>query len=182
MNKTAIIFNSKTGFTQKYALWIAEETNATPIGFKECTKKRVKEILSEYDTVIFGSRLHAGIIEGLSKAKRLFGGEKNRFIIFTTGAAPTDAPETEDILKKVWEQNMTAEERSRIPHFYMQAGLCYEKMPFIDKIMMKGLASMLKKKKGKDEKDAAMAKAIESSFDISDRKYITPLKEYLKNQ
>lgn len=182
MSKTAIIFNSKTGFTQKYALWIAEETNATPIGFKECTKKRVKEILSEYDTVIFGSRLHAGIIEGLSKAKRLFGGEKNRFMIFTTGAAPADAPETEDILKKVWEQNLTDEERGRIPHFYMQAGLCYEKMPFIDKIMMKGLASMLKKKKDKNEKDAALAKAIESSFDISDRKYITPLTEYLKNQ
>lgn len=182
MSKTAVIFNSKTGFTQKYALWIAEETNATAIGFNECTKKRVKEILSEYDTVIFGSRLHAGIIEGLSKAKRLFGTEKNRFIIFITGAAPADAPKTEDTLKKVWEQNLTAEERGRIPHFYMQAGLCYEKMPFIDKIMMKGLASMLKKKKDKDEKAAAMAKVIESSFDISDRKYITPLTEYLKNQ
>lgn len=182
MSKTAIIFNSKTGFTQKYALWIAEETKAAPIDFKECTKKRVKEILSEYDTVIFGSRLHAGIIEGLSKAKRLFGTGKNRFIVFATGAAPADAPETEDILKKIWEQNLTAEERDRIPHFYMQAGLCYEKMPFIDRIMMKGLASMLKKKKDKDENDAAMAKAIESSFDISDRKYITPLVDYLKNQ
>ncbi|MBD5115355.1 MAG: hypothetical protein HDT46_09210 [Ruminococcaceae bacterium] len=180
MNKTAVIFNSKTGFTEKYALWIAEETKATPISFKECTKKRVNEILSEYDTVIFGSRLHAGIIENLSKAKKLFGTGKNRFIIFTTGAAPADTPETKDTLKKVWEQNLTAEEREQIPHFYMQGGLCYEKMPFIDKIMMKGFVSMLKKKKDKDGLEAGMAKAVESSFDISDKKYIMPLVDYLK--
>ena len=40
---------------------------------------------------------------------------------------------------------------------------------------------MLKKKNGIDGYDADMAKAIESSFDISERKHIMPLVDYLKN-
>ena len=59
---------------------------------------------------------------------------------------------------------------------------CLTKAVFIDKIMMKGFASMLKKKNGIDGYDADMAKAIESSFDISERKHIMPLVDYLKNQ
>lgn len=39
MNKAAIIYNSKTGFTEKYAHWLAEEINAKTIAFKECNKK-----------------------------------------------------------------------------------------------------------------------------------------------
>lgn len=181
MNKTAIIFNSVTGFTERYALWLAEETEAIAVSFKKCTKKRAAEILREYDTVIFGSRLHAGFIQGLPKAKKLFNTDKNRFIVFATGASPCGAAETEKLLQKMWEQNFSGNELETIPHFYMQAGLCYEKMPFIDKLMMKGFSSMLKKKKQKDEYEAEMAKAVQSSFDISDKKYIMPLAEYLKS-
>lgn len=178
MNKTAVIFHSKTGFTQKYARWISEEINADMISLKNCDKKRAEEILREYDNIIFGSRLKAGLIEKLPKAKKLFSGGK-RFIIFTTGASPSEAKETEATLKKMWEQNLSAEELERIPHFYMQAGLCYEKMPFFEKTMMKAFTSMMKKKKD-GEAGSEAGSALESSYDISDRKYIRPLTEYLK--
>lgn len=177
MNKTAVIFHSKTGFTQKYARWISEEINADMISLKNCDKKRAEEILREYDNIIFGSRLKAGLIEKLPKAKKLFGGGK-RFIIFTTGASPSEAKETEATLKKMWEQNLSAEELERIPHFYMQAGLCYEKMPFFEKTMMKAFTSMMKKKKDGGIGSEAES-ALESSYDISDKKYIKPLTEYI---
>ena len=180
MKKTAIIYNSKTGFTEKYALWLAEETKAEAIRFKECTKKRVTEILREYDTIVFGSRLHAGLIEGLSKAKKMFDREGKRFVVFATGASPADAHETREILEKIWERNFSEEELGRIAHFYLQAGLCYERMSFVDKFMMKGFAAMLRKKKAEEGYEAEMAEAMARSFDISDRGFIMPLAEYLK--
>lgn len=179
MNKTAIVYFSKTGFTEKYARWIAEEIGADLIKFKECNKKRTAEILNTCDNIVFGSRLKAGMIEGLSKAKKMFSTDKNRFLLFTTGASP-DCDEAKETLKKMWEKNLTADELQKIPHFYLQAGLCYEKMPFTERAMMNALKSMLKKGKSINGIDEGMAKALESSFDISDKKYIMPIVEWLK--
>lgn len=179
MSKTAIIYLSKTGFTEKYAKWIAEETGSELISFKDCTKKRAFEISNTYDKAVFGSRLKAGMIEGLPKAKKMFGTGKNRFFIFTTGATP-DCDEAQETLKKMWEKNLTPEELGTIPHFYLQAGLCYEKMPFMEKAMMNALKSMLKKNKSVEGIDEGMAKALEHSFDISDKKYILPVVEKIK--
>lgn len=180
MNKTAVIYLSKTGFTEKYAGWIALETGAKAISFRECTKNRLSEILNTYDVIVFGSRLVGGMIEGLPKAKKMFFNNKNRFLVFTTGASP-DCDETQETLKKMWEKNLTAEELEKIPHFYMQSGLCYEKMPFMERTMMNALKSVLKKKKSVEGIDEGMAKTIENSFDASDKKYIMPLAELLKN-
>lgn len=178
MTKTAIIYLSKTGFTERYAKWIAEETGADAISFKECTKKRAAEIVKGYDTVVFGSRLKAGTIEGLPKAKKMFVADKNRFLVFVTGASP-DIGETQETLKKMWEKNFTSGELEKIPHFYLQAGLCYEKMPFFERMMMNALKSMLKKK-SVEGIDAGTAEVIASSFDASDKKYISPIVKRLK--
>lgn len=180
MSKTAIIYLSKTGFTKKYAQWIAEETEADTVSFKECNKKRAAEILNTCENIVFGSRLKGGMIEGLPKAKKMFFDTgKNRFLLFTTGAS-SECDETKETLKKMWEKNLTADELRKIPHFYLQAGLCYEKMPFTEKMMMNALKSMLKKKKSVEGIDGEMAKALESSFDISDKKYILPIVNLLK--
>ncbi len=61
----------------------------------------------------------------------------------------------------------------------MQSGLCYEKMPFGDKLMMKVFASMVKRKKEKSEYETAMAQALGSSYDLSSKEYIKPLVSYV---
>ena len=66
------------------------------------------------------------------------------------------------ILFFMWSQNLSAEELEKIPHFYMPAGLCYEKMSFPDKLMMKTAAAFMKrsvkKKQEKTEMDLAVGK------------------------
>ncbi len=68
-----------------------------------------------------------------------------------------------------------------IPHFYMQSGLCYEKMGFFDKTLMKMLSKMLSSKKDKSDSEGGTTIAISKSHDISSKDYIMPLVNYIKN-
>ena len=47
-------------------------------------------------------------------------------------------------------------------------------------MMMKMFIKTLKAKKDKTEEDEIMIKMISSSYDISDKKYIEPILQYLK--
>lgn len=173
-NKIIVIYKSSTGFTKKYAEMIAEEVECTLADYKTISAKT----LSEYDTVVFGSRAHAGMIDGYKKVKEMFQKSKARkFVLFVTGATPNAA---EDVIAEFWKQNLTADELSDIPHFYMQSGLCYEKMSFGDKLMMKAAAVMMKNKKNKSSADEEFERAIATSYDISSKAYIEPLVSFLK--
>ena len=83
------------------------------------------------------------------------------------------------MINRLWEDNLTEEERTALPHFYMPAGLCYEKMNLPDRILMKGLSVMMKRKKDKTAKDMELAQRISASFDISSEKYVYPLLDYI---
>lgn len=174
-NKIIVIYKSSTGFTKKYAEMIAEELHCPLADYKSVTEK----MLSEYDIIIFGSRAHAGMIDGYQKMKKMFQKSNvDKIILFVTGASPNAA---EDIIAAFWKQNLTADELLKIPHFYMQGGLCYEKMNFTDKLMIKVFAAMLKKKKDKTSYEKEFEQAVAGSYDISSREYIEPLISYIRN-
>ena len=162
----AVIYQSKYGATKRYAEWIAEDLNceAVPYGTKA----------ADYDLIIFCSYVHAGFIHRLKIMKSSF---SDKLIVATTGATPAAA---ENVINKIWTENLTAEELKSIPHFYPQAGLNYEKMKFFDRTLMKLVAKMLDGKEGKDEVETGAVQAMQSSHDISSREYITPLVEYVK--
>lgn len=174
MNKQILVtYKSVTGFTKQYAQWIAKELDCEVMDLKEVSAKT----MSEYDTIIFGGRFHAGFVDGLKKAKELFEeSNAHRLIVFATGATPNTAA---DMIEEAWKNNFTPDELERIPHFYMQSGLRYEKMPFGDKLMMKVFAAMVKRKKEKSEYEKAMEQALCSSYDLSSREYIKPLVSYV---
>ena len=176
--KILVCYKSVTGFTKKYAEMIAEELDCTLMDFKEVTV----ETVSQYDTVIFGGRCYAGAIDGLKKAKEIIAeGDVRNFAVFAVGATPNIAEET---IQEAWRRNLTCDELRSIPHFYMQGGLRYEKMPLHEKLMMKAFASVMKskikRKKDKTEEDQEFIRTISSSYDISDKEYIKPLVSFLK--
>lgn len=168
-----IIYNSHTGFTQRYAGLIGKELDC-PV----CPLGDIPTDLSQYNTVVFGSRLRAGSFDGWKKVQKLLvrrGAKK--LAVFATGAMPNEA---EGQIQKVWARNLTMEEQKTIPHFYLQAGLCYEKLGGVDRAMMKLAAWAMTRKKAKTEEDKAFQNAISSSYDISNPKYIQPIISYLK--
>ena len=56
--KTIVIYNSQTGFTKRYAEWIAEETGADCLALSAAKKKD----LAIYEAIIFGSWACGGSI------------------------------------------------------------------------------------------------------------------------
>ncbi len=172
-SRVLIVYKSVTGFTREYAQMVAQEVNGMLIDLKRVTA----ETMSDFDTVVFGGRLHAGTIEGLKKAKKIFEKSKaSRFLVYATGAAPKDATE---VIEKMWQTNFIPEELRKIPHFYFPGGLRYEKMPAMDRLMMKAFASIMKRQKGKKEGQEEFVAAISGSYDISSEEYIAPLLEAL---
>ena len=171
--KALIIYKSKTGFTKWYAEIISKEVNGNLMDFKEVTA----EIMSGYDVVVYGGGLYAGMINGYKKAKEMF--EKssaNRFILFATGGTPNKSTKEID---EIWKNNLSEEELESIPHFYMQGGICYEKMSFLNRTIMKMMSRVLDKKKNKDSAEEGFAQAIKSSYDIKAKEYAEPLIKYL---
>lgn len=172
-NNIIVLYNSWTGFTQRYAELLGKELDCPVHPLADAPAD-----LSPYDAVVFGSRLHAGIFDGWKKTRKLLTrrGAK-QLVVFATGAMPNEA---ERQIQTMWEQNLILSEREEIPHFYLQAGLCYERMGGVDRAMMKFAAWAMTRKKAKTAEDQAFQDAIRQSYDISDPRYIQPLVSCLR--
>lgn len=170
--KTIVIYNSQTGFTKRYARWIAEETKADCLAFSEAKKKN----LDAYEAIIFGGWACAG---GISKLKwfknNLDKWNGKKLIVFCVGGSPMDSPDVEPALKR----NFNDSEHKKVNVFYCPGGFNYEKMSASSKLMMKFFLKTLKAKKNKTKEEEEMIKMISSSYDISDKKYIEPILECL---
>ena len=101
--------------------------------------------LGSYDTVIFASWIHAGKIQQLPwfLSQSLKAATK---IVLVTGAAPPDNEET----RRTLEANFKDCRQEEYKVFYLQSGLCYEKMGWKDRLMMKVFSKMLDRMKEKD--------------------------------
>lgn len=169
--KILLIYKSKTGFTEKYAYWIMEEI--------KCDIEKISTIqnidFKRYDLIIYGSRIHAGRIDGLNKIKKL--NLENKLVLFVTGATPKETAS----IQEVWKNNLSEKELKNIKRFYIPAGLNYEKMGFLDKTMMKIASIILEKKKDKSKEDIGMQNSIKRSYDISNKSRIQPLVDYIKS-
>lgn len=172
MKKGIVIYNSKTGFTERYAKWICEELGYQMVPYKE----RDKADLSQYEIVIYGGWSHAGSIKGFKWLKeKLPALAGKRIMVYATGATPPDSPE----VKKSLEMNLkdlTAAQREKIKMFYFHGGLSYEKMGTMDRMLMKMFRKMLKKTQGESE----AYNMVSHSFDCSSKEQIKPLLEYAR--
>ena len=77
-----MIYKSISGFTKKYAEWIAEELKADLLEYKNTNIDQLRI----YDLIIFGGSLHAVGISGVNIIKKnLHILTDKKIIIFTTG-------------------------------------------------------------------------------------------------
>ena len=166
--KTVVIYNSQTGFTKRYAKWIAEAAGADCLTLTEAKKNS----LSEYETIVFGSWACAGGISKLSWFKsNMDNWPDKKLIVFCVGGSPIDSPEIDPALKR----NFSESERRKVSVFYCPGGFNYEKMSAPSKLMMKMFVKSLKAKRNKTRDEEEMIKMISSSYDISDKKYVEPI-------
>jgi len=173
--KALVIYTSQTGFTKRYAEWIAKRLQADLLDVHDAKKKK-KEFFDTYDAIIYGGWLMAGKVAQskwfLGKASSW---KEKKLAVYVVGASPVDAPDVETCMTKM----MNDEQRGYICAFYCQGGLDYDKMNKPSKMAMKMLISILNKKKDPTEKDKAMVEMISHSYDISDEKFIEPIVKYV---
>lgn len=166
--KTAVIYNSQTGFTKKYAQWISEAAGADC--FELGTAKG--QDFGTYDAIVFGGWACAGRISKISWFKSNIDKWSGKILIaFCTGGSPAESPEIETFLSS----NFSEAQWKMVHVFYCPGGFNYEKMSTGSKLMMKMFQKMVSAKKDKTEADIEMLKMISHSYDISDKKYIEPI-------
>lgn len=167
-----IIYRSKTGFTQKYALWLADALKCEAVPVEAADQVD----LSEYDVIVFGSSLRGGSVEGVSWYREHILGLEKKNVIFVTGAMPPSFPET----TKALEQSFTREERRQMNLYYLQGGLDYEKLGLGDKLMLQMFRKIQKNKKNRTEEERSFLELIQKSFDHTDRTNLEPMLNYLQ--
>ena len=174
--KTLVVYTSQTGFTKKYAGWIAEEMNADIYDLND-VKKKNDVFFDGYDAIVYAGWLCA---ERVVKIKwfqdKAVNWKNKRLAVVAVGGSPNDNPDLEKFMKTI----LTDEQSGYIKAFYCQGGFNYEKMNAPSRMAMKMFVSTLKKKP--DEKTRQMAEMISNSYDISDKKFIDPVVSYLKGE
>lgn len=171
--KTIVIYSSQTGFTKRYAEWIADAARADCLELSAAKKKD----LTAYEAIVFGGWACAGSISKISWFKgNIDKWADKKLIAFCVGGSPIDSPEIDTALKR----NFSETEQKKVRTFYCPGGFNYEKMTAPSKLMMKLFIKMLKAKKDKTPEEQVMIKMISSSYDISNKKYIEPILQYLK--
>lgn len=172
--KSVVIYKSKTGFTKKYAEWIAKELSADIFDVSKVTAN----ILTTYDTVIYGGSLHAvGIIGVKFITQNLDKLKDKKVVVFATGASPS----REEAVSEVRNKNFTPEQQKYIRFFYLRGGFDYSKLKPFDKVLMTLLKWKLKRKKELTPDERGMFAAYNNPVDFTRKSNIDEIITYVNS-
>ncbi|WP_080798080.1 flavodoxin domain-containing protein [Arabiibacter massiliensis] len=166
MTKAVVVYASQTGFTKRYAKWIAEELGceAVPVERADAGK---------HDVVVFGGWFHAGGLVGkkwLARARAEH--PETRFVAFAVGATP---PEWADMVDEAMARELPSPEFDGVERFYLRGGFAYERLSLPNKLAMKLFFKMQEKQAADDPRAAEMLSGMRGGFDATDRAAIEPV-------
>ncbi len=173
---TLVIYSSKSGYVENYAKWIKEELNCDICSTKEASL----EVMQSYDTIIYGGGLYAVGINGIQIIKDNLSALSNKnIVVFMSGASPY----REGIIDEVMDSNFTKDERINVRAFYLRGGFDYNRLGFVDKLLMNLLKAKIKfKKEAKRTPDErGMLAAYEMPMDFTSKEKIEPILSYVRN-
>ena len=123
MNK-GVIYQSGTGFTAKYAGWIAERLGCEAKEYKSVNPKE----LTDYDMVIYGGWIFGGQIMGLKEIREVI----SPFAVFAVGCSPSNF---EEVVNQIKIMNSVGLE-NQTPFFYFEGGLHFKQLGFFKKFIL----------------------------------------------
>lgn len=136
-----VLFTSKSGFTKKYAEWIAADLKCDVRELKGFSLNQLKE----YDQVIYGGWIMANTVAGYAKIKNL--GLEN-LIVFGCGMSlPSD-----EIRESIAKQN----EIDKDKFFYFEGGFNPKKVGLMGRLVIKMISKSIQKKEEKTDADLHM--------------------------
>lgn len=175
MEKVIVVYKSKSGYTEKYAKWIAEELDCS---LSEAKNVKLSDLM-QYDTIIYGGGLYATGINGIKLiTSSLDSLESKNIIVFTLGASPI-REETKEELKN---KNFTKSQQERIDFYMLRGGFDFKKLKPFDKLLMLILKAKLKAKKERNADERGMLASYDHPADFTDKRRIQPIIEAVKNK
>ena len=171
--KAAVLYRSKTGFTKKYAEWIAEDLSVDAHDLDDV--RNLSELLQGIDTLVFGGGLYAIGINGL---KKLLADESMRDIrnvfIFCTGLSI----DSDEVQREIYENNIKDIDKLNIKLYYYRGGFDFKKLKRLDQLLMRILKLKIvlkKKRKALASDEVGMLAVFNRQVDFTDQKLIRKL-------
>ena len=157
----AIAYESKTGFTKRYAEMLAVRTRLKIFPVKEISK------INQDEEIIFLGWMKVGKIQGLDKLRNY-----NVKAVCGSGTGRTAEPNIEAVIARNKIEN--------IPFYYLRGGcLPLKDIKGIDKIMLFMFLKILKSRKDKDEKTEEAISIIENGFNGVKEENLEPVLKWL---
>ena len=163
-NYMIIVYESKTGFTKRYADMLAAKTN-----FKVLRVREISQV-NRNEEIIFLGWLKVGKIQGLNKLRNY-----NIKAVCGSGTGRTAEPDTKTVIDR--------NKIEGIPFFYLRGG-CFplKQLKGMDKFMLSMFVKMLKGRKEKDERLEESISIIENGFDGVKEENLGPVLEWLNKR
>jgi hypothetical protein len=164
MNRVIVVYRSLSGFTEKYAAWIAGELGADCVDLRN-----FRPDMTDKDTVIvFGGSLHAVGINGYRRLRHTVRntGFKD-LVVFAVGASLWK-PGIEDEIKNA---NFTTDGERNLRLFYLRGGFNFRRLNLWNKLLMTLLKLKIQSRKEEDrtEEEKGMLASYETPVDAADR-------------
>nr|WP_319488847.1 flavodoxin domain-containing protein [uncultured Caproiciproducens sp.] len=174
MKSTIIVYKSKSGFTEKYARWLAEDAQADLV---EAGMAKLEDLI-QYDTIVYGGGLYIGGINGV---KLITGHMKElankKLIVFGVGASPCRP----NVVEEIRNANLPEEIREKVHFFLLRGGFDMGKCGLKDKMLMNMLKIKLEKAPDTDEDAKGMLACYTHPADFTSRDAIKPILDCIKN-
>ena len=156
-----IVYESKTGFTKKYAEMLALETGLKAVRVGELSQ------LDKQEEIIFLGWMKIGKIQGLNKVRKL-----NLKAVCGSGTGRTAEPDVHTII--------TRNKLEKRPFFYLRGGcLPLKELSGIDRIMLSMFLKTLKNRRSKDAELTESINIIENGFDGVKEENLVPLIQWM---
>lgn len=176
MKTTIVLYKSISGFTKKYAEWIAQELNADLFPLADVDPI----IFNNYDQIIFGGSIHMVGILGIDIIKKNLDNtslKNKKIIVFATGASPY----TDDVQQEVVNKNFTDHEKKLIKFYYFRGGFDFSKLDYYNKFLMTLLKWKLMFIKNKTAEERGMLDAYKRPFDSTKKENLKGLLDHARS-
>ncbi|MGN0166585.1 MAG: flavodoxin domain-containing protein [Acetatifactor sp.] len=163
--KQIVIYQSGTGFTAKYAGWIAEELGCEAKEYKNVSQNE----LTAFDMVVYGGWIMGGMIVGYDKIKAL---NLKNVVVFGVGMSFPD----DEVTEKISNQNQLPRDR----FFYFEGGYNPQKLGIVKKMMLNMIKKSVEKKTDKTAQEVHLLKSFEGA-DNTSKEAISGLVAYCRS-
>lgn len=171
--RTVVAYTSKTGFTQTYAEWLADELQAELVKTEQLTPDRI----ARADVIVHGGGLRASRVGGLRRFLRHWPLLATKHVIlWHTGANTGDPVAAESI----WRKHLSQEQLDKTTRFYLRGGFDYDRLRGRDRIVMRLMRAVLERKKNPSADDTGLLEMYRHPRTELDRAAIEPLVSHVR--